>query len=149
MKLSLSKKKITITFLISFLVAAALLFSILFNLFLRWPWDYYQYLIIGVFLALSIVFYILSLKANYYIVEKGQIKVRRFTKLYAYNFKEVIYIDEDYSTKHKTVMFVTSKGHIRYLTFDSQGILYETMLEKCTNRVDLATVRRRFPNLKL
>lgn len=121
----------------------------LFWLFLVPDWDWQQWTVIAVFIISTIFFYVLTIFQNYYILEKKYVLVHRFKKEMYYYFSDVIYIDEKYSKKHKMILFVTNRGDIRYLTFDRKGILYETMLDKCTNLIDEGTLKIRFPNIKL
>jgi len=149
MKLHLSLFRITWTFFIAAVVGAGIIFGMLFWLFLVPDWDWQQWTVIAVFIISTIFFYVLTIFQNYYILEKKYVLVHRFKKEMYYYFSDVIYIDEKYSKKHKMILFVTNRGDIRYLTFDRKGILYETMLDKCTNLIDEGTLKIRFPNIKL
>lgn len=149
MKLHLSLFRITWTFFIAAVIGAGIIFGMLFWLFLVPDWDWQQWTVIAVFIISTIFFYVLTIFQNYYILEKKYVLVHRFKKEMYYYFSDVIYIDEKYSKKHKMILFVTNRGDIRYLTFDRKGILYETMLDKCTNLIDEGTLKIRFPNIKL
>lgn len=148
MKLFISPLKIILTFLISSLVAAFLLFGLFYKSFLTWPWDIIPYCVIAIWLALSIIYLILSLKANYYVLEDKYVCVHRFKKEMYYYFKDVVYIDEIYSKKHKTIRFVTNRGDIRYLTFDKENKLYPIFLKKCKNILNYDELMIKYPNLK-
>ncbi|MEA5061169.1 MAG: hypothetical protein VB015_01980 [Erysipelotrichaceae bacterium] len=154
MKLRLSLYRMTYTFIIAAIVAAALLFGSLFWLFLdpvltgkAWTWQ--QWTVIAVFLASTVFFYVFTILQNYYILERKYILVHRFKKEMYYYFSEIVYIDEAYSKKHKMVLFVTNRGDVRYLTFDREGKVYDAMLERCQNLLDFDTLKARYPNIKL
>ena len=109
----------------------------------------FPYLIISFWLLGAIFFYILTIKMNYYVLHKKYVVVKRYNKELVYNFSDVIYIDEAQSEKKKTIIFVTNKGHERYLIFDKENILYQVMLQKCTNRISKEQLKNRFPNIDL
>ena len=52
------------------------------------------------------------------------------------------------SEKKKTVMFYTRQGNTRYLMFDKQGILYQTMTTHCKNRMSKDEFERNYPQVK-
>jgi hypothetical protein len=58
-------------------------------------------------------------------------------------------IGDTFSEKSKTICFVTNKGHVRYLTFDKEGVLYEMMKAKCSNRLDEETFKTNYPKIKI
>lgn len=139
----------TWTFLIAAVVGAGLIFGSLWWLFLEPGWDWRQWTVIAAFIISTIFFYVLTIFQNYYILEKKYVLVHRFKKEMYYYFSDIIYIDEKYSEKHKMILFVTNRGDIRYMTFDRKGIVYKTMLDKCTNLIDEDSVKIRFPNIKI
>ena len=148
MKLKISPYRILITFFATTLIAGALLFAITFNIFLKWPWDWRAPTLLGLWIASSIFFLVISLVSNYYVLNKKYVTVHRFRKEMVYNFSEIIYINEELSEKKKMIYFFTKQGHVRYLTFDRKNILYPTMLEKCNNRMDKEEFEFRYPNVK-
>lgn len=149
MKLVVDRRRTILTFIIVFLVMGAALFGICFWIFLDFPWDFRQPLIIAFWIVSSIVFLVLSLTKNYYVLEKKYLVVKRYTKELVYYFSDVLYIDEEQSIKKKTIHFYTRQGHARYLSFDRQGIIYKTMLEKCTNRLSKEEFEKGYPDVRL
>lgn len=149
MKLEISRFRTTITFLITAVIAAGIMFGVGFQMFLTWPWDFKPYLIISLFLLGGIVLYICTIKFNYYILQKKYVTVKKYKKELVYYFSDIIYIDEEKSAKQKIIHFYTNKGHVRYLTFDKKGLLYKAMLEKCTNRLTKEEFIEKYPNVKL
>ena len=149
MKLELRLLKLTITFIISMIVIGLVFFFIFFKNFTTLPWDYLPYVLIGIWLVGAIIFYIVTIKFNYYVLHKKFVTVKRYNKELVYNFSEIIYIDEAQSEKKKTIIFVTNKGHTRYLIFDRKNVLYPVMLKKCTNRVSKEQLLQMFPKVEL
>ena len=149
MKLVVDRRRTILTFFIAFLIMGAVLFGICFWIFLDFPWDFRQPLIIGIWVISSIVFLVLSLTANYYELNKKYVLVKRLRKELIYYYSDVIYIDEEKSAKKKMVHFYTRQGHARYLNFDKDGILYKTMLERCTNRMSKEEFERKYPDVRL
>lgn len=149
MKLKIRLFKITITYLISMFVIGLMVFFIFFQNFISFPWGPLPYILIGGWLIGAIVFYIISITKNYYVLSKKYVTVHKYNKQLVYNFSEIIYIDEEKSNKQKTIIFVTNKGHVRYLTFDRKNILFRVMLEKCTNRISKEELLNRFPKIVL
>ena len=149
MKLNIAPSRIIVTFLVSMLVLGAALFGLFFNIFLDTPWDFRQPLIIAFWVVSTLIFLILTLTQNYYILEKKYVVVKRFNKELVYYFSDIIYIDEEKSEKKKVIYFFTRQGHSRYLTFDTKGILYKTMVEKCQNRLSKEEFESKYPDEKL
>lgn len=148
MKLRIHPLKIAITFAIVALVAAIMIFGACILIFLDWPWDWRQPTIIALWFVSSIVFLYISLTQNYYTIENKCIVHHRFKKELYYYFKDIVYIDHNYAKKHKVIQFVTQRGDIRYITFDSKGLIYETMCKKCKNLLDYETLKENYPNLR-
>ncbi|MBR0440102.1 MAG: hypothetical protein IJK27_05070 [Bacilli bacterium] len=131
------------------LIAAALLFSISFNLFLfTFPYDWRQYLIIGIWVLSTVGLFLVTFLFSYYEVFKKYVVVHRGNKKLIYYYSDVVYINEALSEKKKTVTFYTRQGHVRYLMFDSKGILYKTMIQNCKERLTKEEFERRYPKVK-
>ncbi len=148
MKVRQSLLRITLTFIAVALFLALLIFSMTFSLFLTWPWVSGCYIIIGLYLASSIVFYILTIKYNYYIIEKKCIIIRKYNKNLYYYFDDIIYIDEEYSKKHKMILFVTNKKDVRYIVFDRKKIVYDTMMNKCKHLLTYEELMAKYGEIK-
>ena len=73
----------------------------------------------------------------------------RFTKELVYEFNDILYIDEEYTKKHKTLLFYTNKGDSRFLILDKENIIYTTLLNKCKNLLTRDQFHTKFPNVKL
>lgn len=149
MKLKIGLFKTTITYIITMLVIGAIVFLTFFKEFVTFPWKPLPYILIIGWLLGAIVFYIITIKMNYYVLHKKYVSVFKYRKELVYNFSEIIYIDEEQSEKKKVICFVTNKLHTRYLNFDKDNILYPVMLKKCTNRLDKETFKLTYPEIKI
>ena len=148
MKLYPAKKNIILAMIGAIGFVVVLLFLIFFDIFLRWPWDYKQPLIIAVWLISGAIFTIFSLKGTHYLLTKKYIQVTRGRKEYIYYFSEIIFIDEEYSLRKKCICFVTNKGHVQYINFDKDGIIYKTMIENTKNLISKEELKEKFPKIK-
>jgi hypothetical protein len=87
-------------------------------------------------------------KNSYYELTKHEIVHHKGGNILYYKFDDIIYIDEVYSSKKLSMRFVTRIGDERYLAHDPKKLVYEAMLERCTNLVDKDELHRRFPKIK-
>ena len=149
MKVTVDIKRTLLIFFIVDLIFAALLFLSCINLFLFTKFGVLQVLIILLYVGVSIIMLVLSLKRNFYVIEsKYIVAVRGFKNMYYY-FNDVVYIDKAQSEKKRVLCFYTNKGHTRYLPFDKNGEIYKTMLKKCHNLLDDEQFKKQYPNVKL
>ena len=149
MKVKVDIKRTIGLFIIVDLIFAALLFLSCINLFLFTKFGVIQILVILVYVGVSILMLVLSLKRNFYVIEsKYLVVVRSFKEMY-YHYSDVVYIDKEKSEKKKVLSFVTNKGHARYLPFDAKGEIYKVMLKRCNNLLSKEDFEKRFPNVKL
>lgn len=149
MKVKVDIKRTIGLFIIVDLIFAALLFLSCINLFLFTKFGVIQILVILVYVGVSILMLVLSLKRNFYVIEsKYLVVVRSFKEMY-YHYSDVVYIEKEKSEKKKVLCFVTNKGHARYLPFDAKGEIYKVMLKRCNNLLSKEDFEKRFPNVKL
>ena len=150
MKIPVDRKRTIITFIIADLIFAALLFLSCMYLFLfQTPWGVVQYLIIALFVIVSVFMLVMSLKRNFYVIESKYLVVVKGTKEMYYHYNDVVYIDKAQSEKKRVLCFYTNKWHTRYLPFDKEGKIYKTMCNKCHNLISEEEFKTRFPNVKL
>ena len=149
MKLPVDRKRTIITFLIVDLIFAVLLFASSFWVFLFEKWGIYQWLIIALFVVVSIIMLVLSLTRNFYVIENKYLVVVKGSKNMYYYYTDVVYIDRARSERKRVLTFYTNKGHSRYLPFDKNGKIYETMIKKCHNLLSDEEFHSRYPNVKL
>lgn len=114
-----------------------------------WPPSILQYVVIGIWLALSIFLIIVSIRMNYYTYNRYELIRHVFTKEYVIKYKDVLYIDVEWSKKHHSLLIFTSLGHERYLPFDKDGKIFELMLERCKHLISKEEYLIKFPNAKI
>lgn len=142
------KRTLTIFFIVD-IIFAILLFLSCINLFLFTKFGVLQVLIILLYVGVSIIMLVFSLKRNFYVIEnKYLVAVRGFKNMY-YHYNDVVYIDKEQSEKKRVLCFYTNKGHVRYLPFDKNGEIYKTMLKRCHNLLDDEQFKAKYPNVKL
>ena len=149
MKLPVDRKRTIITFVIADLIFAVLLFLSSIYFFLFQPWGVTQWMIIAVFVVVSVLMLVLSLTRNFYVVESKYLVVVKAFKETVYNYADVVYIDKEQSEKRKVLAFYTRFGHSRYLPFDKHGEIYATFLKKCHNLLEEDQFKAKYPNAKL
>ena len=149
MKVKVDIKRTIKIFVIVDLIFAALLFLSCINLFLFTKFGIIQVLVILVYVGVSILMLVLSLKRNFYIIENKYIVVVRSFKEMYYHYSDVVYIDKVQSERRKILCFYTNKGHSRYLPFDAKGEIYKVMLKRCNNLLSDEEFKNRYPNVKL
>ena len=149
MKVKVDIKRTIRLFIIMDLIFAALLFLSCINLFLFTKFGPIQIMVILVFIAVSVLMLVLSLKRNFYVIENKYIVVVRSFKNMYYNYSDVVYIDKEQSERRKILCFATNRGDARYLPFDKNGEIYKTMLKRCNNLLSEEEFKRRYPNVKI
>ena len=148
MRVKISAKKIVIMWLIVFLLFAGIIFAFSFNLFLS-SWDFKQPLIISAYVVAMIAILFISLKTQFYEINKKDITEARFGKKFTYFYSDIIYIDEEQTKKSKTLCFVTKQGHVKYLTFDKEGKIFDAAMSRCNSLISREELERRFPGIKI
>ncbi len=149
MKLPVDRKRTIITFVIADLIFAVLLFLSSIYFFLFQPWGVTQWMIIAVFVVVSVLMLVLSLTRNFYVIESKYLVVVKGRKEMYYYYGDVVYIDKVQSEKRRVLTFYTNKGHSRYLPFDKDGKIYSTMINKCHNLLSEEEFHTKYPNVKL
>lgn len=130
---------------------AAVMFGFTFTFFLKpiQQWDWIPYTLIGIWTMLSIGLFVVTIVTSYYEVYRKYVVVHRGGKKLIYYYADVVYIDEEKSVKKKNIHFYTRQGHARYLLFDKKGILYQTMITNCKNRMSKEEFEESHHNVKL
>ncbi|HKM10292.1 MAG: hypothetical protein PHI75_02590 [Bacilli bacterium] len=149
MKVWPSFQKTLLLALVIFLFSAVIVFTSCINLFLFEEWDYRQWLIIGVFLASSILILIFSLRTYFYVIEKRELIVIKFKRELVYPYSEIIYIDQNQKRKRSTITIVMKSGQIIYLIPDNKNQVYESLQKNCDDLLDKQEVMNKFPRIKL
>ncbi len=142
-----AKGKIIKIYSIFFLIALVVFYFL--PGFPLWPPRVPHYIILGVWVLVSAGSLFYALKFNYYEVDKTRIVHFKGRKRLIYDFNSILYIDEAWSRKKKTLLFYTNKGHARYLTLDKNGELLALTLKRCKNLISQEEYQIRFPKTKM
>lgn len=113
-----------------------------------WPLESSFYVYTTSLLAASILFGALSIFQTSYEVTSLKLVHTKMGKVSEYFWSDIIYIDEEFSTKKKMLLFYTKDGREHYLAFDKNGIIYTKALEKC-HLISKEEFKRKFPNKKI
>ncbi len=100
-------------------------------------------ILIIAWLIAFVVFLIILLKKNYYVVNKTSVVHYQFFSSVTYEFNNVIFIDEKYTLKHKTLLFYNNKGKALYLVLDKEGELLEIFKKNCHNLKDYIEIKKK------
>ena len=147
-KLRLNPWRIIWIFVVFFFILEVIFyFSFQGNYF--WPLQTSFYVYTPTLLGLSIIFCVLTIKQTYFVIQKERIVHVKMNNAFEYRYKDFLYIDEEYSEKHKTMLFYLKDGKERFLAFDKDHKVYDTCLERCENLISKEELKRRFPNLKI
>ena len=149
MKVKISTKKVLLMWGAVFLLLAVVVSLMFFNLFYLTKWNYIQFIIISIYSLVMVAILVFSLNTQYYEINKRDLTECKFGKKYVYFYSDIIYIDVEGSKKNKILSFVTKYGHVKYLTFDKEGKIFEAAMNKCKNLISLEEVRGKFPGIKI
>lgn len=133
-------------------LAMGLVSAVIFFLLFGYP--YYPFRLIQVPIAITplivaLIFALVTLRTNYYILERKKIIQHKFHKELVYYYNEIIYVDFEYTKRHHIVRLYTNKGHERFLPMDKKGLLYESMRQHCSNIISFAELKKRFPKARV
>lgn len=123
-KLRVSALRISIIFSILFLVMVAI-FYISFQHDNFWPLEVSFYVYTPVLAVASAFFCVFTIKSTYYVIDQKKLIHSKMGVEKEYYWKDIIYIDEEWSKKHKMLLFYMADGKDRYLAFDKEGLIYE------------------------
>lgn len=149
MKVKIPAKKIILMWLGIFVILAGTVSLMFFNLFYLSKWSYMQFIIIAIYTLVMVGILIFSLNTQYYEINKKDLTECKFGKKYIYFYSDIVYIDIEGSMRSKILSFVTKYGHVKYLTFDKDGKIFEAVMSKCKNLISLEEVRSKFPGIKI
>lgn len=99
-------------------------------------------------IAAGIVTYVILTTQNYYIILNSELVHHRFNNELHYRYSDIVYIDKEYTMKHKVLLFYTSKGDDRYLVLDNDGRLLKILEDNCRNLITKEDFKRRFKDEK-
>ena len=146
----LSNVKLILLYVGTFIVFEAIFFfsftitNVLENKKLDVPFFIYTPLLV----VMSIILCIMSIKNTYYILNDSRVIHVRLGKEVSYEWSHIVYINQEWSEKHKTLNFFLESGKECYLAFDKEGKLYEYALRNC-RLLEQEEFARRYTKYKL
>ena len=102
-----------------------------------------------IWLVVSLILLYIFLTQNYYLISNDGIIHHKWTKEVKYSFQDILYVDEEYTEKHETLLFYTSKGHPIYLVLDKDEKILKAVLAKSKNLISKQEYHNKFPNVTL
>lgn len=116
--------------------------------------DFVPYLILDIAMILlgaviSIIGCWLLLKNNYYEVINSSVIHHKLKAQTIYDFDHVLYIDKDYTLKHKTLLFYNERGKSLFLVLDKDLELLEIFENRCKKLLTKEEFQKKFPKVKL
>lgn len=149
--LKISRSRLTIMFIIVYLILQGVFMS-MFQFFISFNPIEINWIPFFVYtpslIILTIIFYVLSITRTHYEVTKKGIIYYRLNKIYEFPFTNMLYIDQIWSKKHRTLLFYDASGRRKYLTFDKEGLIFEYAL-KYAPLLSKEDFQARFPNVRL
>lgn len=146
-KLRVSALRISIIFTILFLVMDAI-FYLSFQRLVFWPLDVSFFVYTPILLVVSIFFCVFTIKSTYYVIDTKKLTHSKMGVEKEYYWKDILYIDEEWSKKHKMLLFYMADGKDRYLAFDKEGLIYEYAINY-SRLISQEEFLARFPKAKL
>ncbi len=116
---------------------------------LTWPPLLNHYLALGAWTIGFIIFIYIGVRYNWYEMHKSHLVHHKGNQTLIYNFANILYIDDTYTIKHKTLLFYTDRGDARYLVLDPQQLLYTKTKERCKNLMSKEDYQAKFPRVKM
>jgi len=142
MKLRPDIRKLIFNFLIWTLIIGALFFVAFIKIFVYTEWGYAQWIIIGVFLGLIVLLFIAMYFTTYYIIDKHEFKYLCLGKEMTFEYQKIHYIEAKRGKDSKTLGIYLSPTDVKYLTNDKNGVLYETLMDKCPELYDSSFINK-------
>lgn len=146
MKVRVGAKRIVITYAVLGVIVLFALYSMIGWI---WPPTDVHYLVMVVWFLSTLLFFILSLTQTYYVMEGRNLIHHQLNKEFVYDCKDILYVDEEYSKKHKILTFYLESGAARYLPYDKNGAIFDFVMEKSINRISREEFHARFPSIRL
>ena len=146
-KLRVNSARIIMIFAILFVVMT-LIFYITFQHDAFWPLETSFFIYTPILFVTSCFFCVLSITSTYYVIDNKKLVHTKMGQTKEYYWKEILYIDEEWSLKHKMLHFYMADGKERFLAFDKEGLIYEYAINN-GRLLSFEEFRSRFPNAKL
>ena len=146
-KLRVSTLRISLIFLVLFLVMTAI-FYLSFQAGSFWPLNTSFFIYTPILLVASTFFCVLTIRSTYYVIDKQKLVHTKMGVEKEYYWKDILYIDEEWSKKHKMLLFYMADDKERFLAFDKEGLIFEYALNY-SRLMSEEEFLARFPKAKL
>ena len=156
-KLYPNRSRLIKTFILYAIVLLVLIYGIFSS---RFAWAYkndgnessyiiQDVIVIIIYMILAIVSLFILFKENYYVILNDGFVHHRWVKDLKIRFNEILYIDEEYTKKNKTILFYTDKGSSFFMILDDEDKLYNLIKEKSKNLMSKEQYHKKFPKISL
>lgn len=149
MKIKMSTSRLTLLFLGCYLFLGVSLFFIMFGIFVLQSWNALQPIIIALYLISGIVFYLLAIKNCYFVANKGDFEVHKFSKVTVFSYKDILFLDEEQYFKKGRIALFTYRKDTFYFPKDKDQTLFNLIKKNGKNLLTKEEFSLRFPNVKL
>lgn len=113
-------------------------------------WDNFtSSMIIILWFAISLCFSILVPRTFSMSYDNKALYVNKFNKEEVIEFKNVIYIDEPYTEKHKALTFYMKSGKLKFVSFDKEKKILDIFKNNCKNLLTREEFQRMYPTIRL
>lgn len=111
--------------------------------------DIKSIIIIIVFVILYFIFFIGIFKTFTLSYDNKALYYKRLNKQEVIYFDDILYIDEPYSLKHKSLTIYDKKGQLKFIDFDKEKKILDIFKQNCKNTITREEFQRNFPTIKL
>lgn len=146
MKLKPRLSRIILPYLVIYLL---LVLASYFMIGFTFPPSLNHYLAIGAWTLGFAIMLFFGIKYNSYEIHKNFIVHHKGFGKITYQFSDILYVDEKYSRKHKTLLIYTNRGEERFLALDKEMLLLTKTLERSKNLISREAYVQKFPRVKL
>ncbi|NLI94622.1 MAG: hypothetical protein GX350_02255 [Erysipelotrichaceae bacterium] len=123
--------------------------SVLFFLLFGYPYSPFDpakhILLLVIPLVIALIIALVAIRTTSYEINKKKIIHRRGRKVYEYKFSMIVYVDDEYTRKHKILRFYTNKGDEIFLPLDKNMLLYEIVQKNVGYLWSFEQLKEKFP----
>ena len=151
LKLKLNPWRVLWIFIITFFILEAILYFSIQKWYLGdwFPFDDVAfYIYTPALIIMTVIFCVLSIRNTYYMIDGTKIAHYKMGHCDEYPYANIIYIDEEWSKKHKMLHFYMKSGKSHTLAFDKEGLIFKYATEK-SHTLSREEFRLQYPNAKM
>lgn len=137
--------------IISFVIVAVLLLVVLYSFTGKWKWplEYTDIVLFFSWAVLTGVYLYITIRYGFYELTKDSLNQRRFRTTYIHFYKDILFIDEEWSRKNNMLMFVRHDKRKVYLMLDKKQVLLDELLLRCKDNMTKEEFVSRYPEIKI